>query len=458
MTCRLILSKNPGGGGARDVFRETTWPHSRHEDLDLNNLVGAYQASWAHVEARTDDCLVAAFAGKNFDGDSMIMRDTSLHENRRDPGCNNIYKCDYGLSGRSWNDSIASVIVKKIPSANSNQFQYHIKAPSQKTNGGRNPENIGTSQILDFDGTKYTPCPGGTGYFNSRTGVRCIYSKTDANGLKTLYHTTKKSNQADMLTDVTTEFCKIPDNAFKNPGGGTCFETVAGIAIAKEFCSVGDRIVSSPSCNEKNLSKENYAALAEAYCKTTAGKANTFCECFNVTSGVCDRDSTAAGCVKKRQVFDKLVESTPKDQRHLWSGREGCFGLVCQGSNKYIPANANQNCNSAINICNQPMDLSQIRESTIKASCTINSGSPPSVSTPSVGGGGGTQPPPSSTSTSGGGDDADDADADADATKESEDTNNTMIYIGIAVFAVLVLVLLLSGGGGGGNYNNYNNY
>jgi hypothetical protein len=64
----------------------------------------------------------------------------------------------------------------------------------------------------------------------------------------------------------------------------------------------------------------------------------------------------------------------------VWSGRAACFGGVCQGV-KYVPQNANQNCNAPVQICAQSFDLSQISESTIEAQCnlTASTGTPSSA-------------------------------------------------------------------------------
>jgi hypothetical protein len=91
-------------------------------------------------------------------------------------------------------------------------------------------------------------------------------------------------------------------------------------------------------------------------------------------NGVCDSHSSAAGCAKKKQTFDKLVAGTPADQRQVWSGMESCFGRVCTGAGKYIPPNTNQNCNKTVNVCIQDIDIGSMTDSNIKPVCNINSG------------------------------------------------------------------------------------
>ena len=174
------------------------------------------------------------------------------------------------------------------------------------------------------------------------------------------------------------EFCRNLDNITRNPGGdgGTCMERNGGAEYAKEYCKVGDRMVSAGVCNRDNL-QNYYDSLAEAYCKTENGKANPWCSCYNVTNGVCNTNTTAAGCAQKRQTYDKLVEATPEDYKESWSDMEPCFGGVCVG-NKYLPGGYNTNCSRPVQICDMNFEFQTIADSTINATCnqTANVGSP----------------------------------------------------------------------------------
>ena len=163
-----------------------------------------------------------------------------------------------------------------------------------------------------------------------------------------------------------------------------------------------------------------------------------WCSCYNVTNNVCDTDSAAAGCDKKRQQFDKLVEATPEGFRNVWSGKAACFGGVCQGA-KYVPQNANQNCNAPVQICAQSFDLSQISESSIEAQCNLTA-SP--TTAPSAGDGpSGT---PSGTPT-------------PSPPENGIDLNNNTTRLAIgggALFmlccCLLIIIVLMSSSGGGG--------
>jgi hypothetical protein len=307
---------------------------------------------------------------------------------------------DYSLAlkGRhnlpsGWNDNLWGFSFHTTPSANANQYSYDINTygldkggsdavtlPKYGISADRDDVILGTSKNSN---KAARPCPGGAGNFmQGATKVRCLYSKTNADNMKTLYDVMKGSNitndpRAAMHSSLKTNFCRIPENIFKNPGGGPCLEDTQGKETAKAYCSVGARINGKgdgSACTSTNLGENYYKELAEAYCKTATGKADPWCSCYNVTQGVCDTDSGAAGCDKKRRGFDKLVEGTPSEFKTQWNGMEGCFEGVCQGA-AYVPENANQNCDRPVQICVQDFDFNSISGgSTINAVCNQNAG------------------------------------------------------------------------------------
>jgi hypothetical protein len=298
-----------------------------------------------------------------------------------------------------WDNNLWGFSFHTVPSANANQLSYDISTrginkgqvseialPKKGISADRDDVILGTSKNSS---KAAKPCPGGTGSFlQGATKVRCIYSKTDADKMKTLYDVMKGGNitndpRAAMHSTLKTTFCRIPGNVFKNPGNGPCLEDTQAKETAKEYCKVGARISGKDdgsACTSTNLGENYYNELAEAYCKG-AGKSKEWCSCYNVTQGVCETDSEAAGCDKKRRGFDKLVEGTPSEFKTQWNGMEGCFEGVCQGA-VYKPENSDQNCDRSVQICVQDFDFNSISGgSTINATCnqTANSGSPPSV-------------------------------------------------------------------------------
>src|SRR5210317_907622 len=285
--------------------------------------------------AGCDNHTVRGYYSTNFNGDSDVFT---------------------GPSGNLRDNALRSVKVKAIPSTMSG------KLPRQDTDA---------------------ECTGATNKYEKSGGKKnaCFYSNSDASAIQRVYdQKTGNTNMANLYSNLKGDFCAISDNVFKNPGGGTCLEQNAAKDLAKEYCSVGARITGKGdgvACTKDNLDNY-YNELAEAYCKG-AGKSKEWCSCYNVTHGVCDRDSAAAGCDKKRRGFDKLVEGTPSEFKTQWNGMEGCFEGVCQGA-KYVPENANQNCDRPVQICVQDFDFNSISGgSTINATCNQNAGTGTSV-------------------------------------------------------------------------------
>ena len=356
--------------------------------------------------AGCDNHTVRGYYSTNFNGDSDVFT---------------------GPSGNLRDNALRSVKVTAIPSTMSG------KLPRQDTDA---------------------ECTGATNKYEKSGGKKnaCFYSNSDASAIQRVYdQKTGNTNMANLYSNLKGDFCAISDNVFKNPGGGTCLEQNAAKDLAKEYCSVGARITGKGdgvACTKDNLDNY-YNELAEAYCKTAAGKADAWCSCYNVTHGVCDRDSAAAGCDKKRRGFDKLVEGTPSEFKTQWNGMEGCFEGVCIGD-KFIPENANQNCDKPVQICVQDFDFNSISGgSTINATCnqTANTGTPPSVGDdPSGGGGGGS-------GGSGGGGIDDYIPRSIDELKT--DSKKQMAVGGVSALflmccLLLVVVLVSSGGSGGG--------
>ena len=294
-----------------------------------------------------EDTQLIAYEKPNYSGFSQPMRGHNKRVNRvAKPGCNE--------------DWWASIKETKIP----------------KTMSGK-------LDRVDTD----AECHGADATYKKVAGKinACFYSDSDESKIRKVYdQKTGNTNMSALFTTLRDNFCAKSNNVFKNPGSGTCLEYDKGKNLAKEYCSVGNRMAADTNCSEANLGPTFYAELAEAYCKTTAGRADEWCSCYNVANDVCKTHPTATGCAKKKQVFDPLVEATPEKFRHVWSGKAKCFGSVCVGK-KYVPTNANQGCDAPIQICAQSFDLSNISESTIEAKCeqkAVQNITPPGTPTP----------------------------------------------------------------------------
>tara|TARA_Y100000389_G_scaffold147732_1_gene146677 strand:+ start:1174 stop:2172 length:999 start_codon:yes stop_codon:yes gene_type:complete len=176
------------------------------------------------------------------------------------------------------------------------------------------------------------------------------------------------------LEEQRNTFCANINNFTKRPGGDNCIERNAGQALARTYCGTGDRIRTSAACTKEYLGPDSWVQIATTYCVSEAGKAEPWCSCFNVMNGVCDDDPNAAGCAAKASTYDVLVEKTPDAFKTEWSGREACYGLVCQeeaNAPKWILDNSNQNCASPVQICGYDISAENLTESNIDAKCNI---------------------------------------------------------------------------------------
>lgn len=383
MPCGVELIQHHGHKGNAGVRQWYNHLNDSKAVEDSATRFGSQQAT-SYTGNTGESCMAVGYAWKqggivhnsgNPRGDIMTFRN----------GYHDLQK-KWGQQTRTWSDELDGIRLQSVPSATSSQMQYHIVVPEQPQDKMYyfSPRDIKGGTVVDDNGTSFDPCPGASAkYNNSKSGVRCIYPKT-ASALQTLHAATKRSNMAAMHTSLAGTFCADSNNVFESPGGDACLGRNEGKKLAKTYCGVGNRIKSDANCTKESMGEANYASVAAAYCNTAAGRADTFCKCHNVTNGVCDTHSTAAGCAKKKLTFDKLVDATPSDQKNVWSGMESCFGQVCTGTGVFIPANVNQNCDKSVNVCIQDIDIGSLTDSNIQATCDIDSGGDsPSVSEPS---------------------------------------------------------------------------
>ena len=253
---------------------------------------------------------------------------------------------------------------------------------------------------------------------------KCSYNK-DRDKLTSL-RSTPGGGQYDTMVN---RLCGYTENlAFELPGqDGICAEQGAAVDIAKAYCGEGDTIITdtdvcdidslpgglatyktllntyctaNPSkvaeaghaCANLNTDPQTkntslFESLAAQHCVANPGEA--WCSCYNIMNDVCASNSSANGCAKKRQKFDKLVAGTPSGQKNLWSGLEKCFGGVCTGTNKFLPPGHDLRCNSSVNVCVQEVNVESLNDSDMTLTCDIDSGGEPSVGTGGGGGGGG---------------------------------------------------------------------
>ena len=362
---------------------------------DSGNVMGVFENHTSSYTGTADEnCMMTGFTwyeGKNpgnssgvDTGNALMLKDG--YENLHARGSQG-----HGESPRdNWfkhYDNIDGLRFQTVPSAPASKWQYHITIPPQKIHDFNDPKKI-TKDVYHSDNSTFNPCPGASAkYFNSKSGVRCIYPKT-ADALKTLKNSTQKSNMGAMYTDLVGKFCADSNNIFKSPGDKTCLELTAGRALAVEYCKKGANIKGAlpggdPNCSADLTSLgDSYGTVAKAFCEDNPD--DSFCSCYNVVENKCadDKITGVAGCNHSTgKAYVKLREATPVDFRPQWDGQRKC-GSVCTGDNIYIPNNDQAGCKTTIQICKQDITVGSMQESDIKASCELNASDGSSVSEP----------------------------------------------------------------------------
>ena len=383
MTCRLKLYKDINKTGSTITWRGTTGSENVQNVSGIDYRFGYNKASSYDVGA-DKHCMIVGYS----------WHGGGIHHNNGTPkgdikmfkhGVNNDLRNVEGRETRHFNDDLDGIRLQFVPGAGSGQMQYPINVPAQKPHDYFSPRTV-TGEVLDSNGDRFTPCPGGTAYFNSQSGITCIYDKS-ASALQTLHASTKYSNMGAMHTSLADTFCSDSNNVFESPGGDACLIRNEGKRLAKEYCEVGSRIHSDTNCTKENMDVANYDNVAEAYCEANPNE--SFCSCYNVVMDKCADDSTTgvAGCNHPSgQAYVNNRNATPSDQKSLWDGQRKC-GSVCTGSDKYIPDNNQAGCKTTIQICSQTFNVENMKNSDISASCELNASDGSSVgdspSTPS---------------------------------------------------------------------------
>ena len=371
--CQACTFKHPNSGG---------WgPRCTQSNYGSNMGRGA---STIKVYADDEDCLLTAWAGTDYTGRGMYL-------NVSNQNILNNLDARQRYHDDNWDNDPESIKVERIPSANQNQIEYHLPIkrytphkPGDNHCGGcrwwpdvksgkDNPKNADRDDVLLKDinsneGWSDTyvgrPCPGGKGYFNSKSGVKCIYSKSDANELRQLHNTQKNSFSGDprkaMYTDIVNKYCnsaeRLNDVISSDTSNNKCRDVVDSIKLAKEYCKIGDNIaIDSTFCTKEELGDDNYNELAKNYCENNPDK--DFCGCYNVTQpGLCEQSPNLPGCKTVKPVWDKITSSLDEGDIAQFEGMQPCYGSVCSG-NVYQPTSWDTSCNRDISICKADFDI-----------------------------------------------------------------------------------------------------
>jgi hypothetical protein len=161
----------------------------------------------------------------------------------------------------------------------------------------------------------------------------------------------------DTLTNAS---CSKPENLTKiiKPNSNvTCSDRDTSKTLAKQWCSIGENIVSDSQsfCTKAELGTALYEELAKNYCEANPDK--DFCGCYNVMQpGLCEQVPNLPGCKTVKPVWDKITSSLDEGDIAQFEGMQPCYGSVCSG-NVYQPTSWDASCNRDISICKADFDI-----------------------------------------------------------------------------------------------------
>jgi hypothetical protein len=414
MPCEVTLYSDNNFGGKSLTVTEST------PDLDETSM-GVGKVSSYKVNA-DEECLITAWKGRDYTGEGRYLRgnETDLGQRRK-------------WNDDNWNDNIDAIKIERIPSAKDapdEYIEYHLNvpyylpaspydthcggcrwwpkaSPFEDADGNpieRDPKDANMTNVVIGEYTKYNeeteeneehmrefqPCPGGLGKFNSKSGVKCGYSKKNGSGLATLLRSSDKfpgDPRRAMWDELSTQFCNEPENVKKNMGE-PCLSRVRGADQVKNYCVVDDRMQKDYLCSRENLG-EHYDEAAQEFCN--ANPKNKWCSCYNVKAKVCDTNMEAAGCefIKfledNQNIFGPRIEKMvpgenpgdppvvgydPPIGYNILRDNAHCTKQMCNDG--YIPTGFDSDCKKSYRFCKRDINIKTSSANDIAILCNID--------------------------------------------------------------------------------------
>ena len=407
MPCEVTLYEHDNYGGRSIKLTKST------PDLDKTSF-GRNRATSYKVNA-DEGCLITAWDHPNYDKNH---RGRYLRGNEPNLGWRRKW------NDNNWNDDIDSIKIEKLPRDPDNFLEYALKVPHYLPSapydtycGGcrwwpqasphpdaegnpidRDPKDADMTNVVlgeyEKDGDthmrEFQPCPGGKGFFNSKSGVICGYSKKQGSGLATLLRTSNKfpgDPRRAMWNKLSKQFCNEPENV-KGNMGEPCISRVRGTEVVKKYCVVDDRMPKDYICTRENLGKY-YDEAAQEFCK--ANPKDKWCSCYNVKAKVCDKNMEAAGCeyIKfledNQNVFGPRIEKTvpgekPEDPPvkaydppvgyNILRDNAHCTKRMCNDG--YLPTGFDSDCKKSYKFCKRDINIKSSSANDIAILCNID--------------------------------------------------------------------------------------
>ena len=249
--------------------------------------------------------------------------------------------------------------------------------------------------------TQGQPCPGATTAvpIGDRT-YRCAYENSSQ--IQSLYSTIKDISgiydpRIGLYGRVVSKFCDNNENINLGVGGGLTCEDMGASRVT--WCSVGERITKDVQCTTEILGDEDYDRIGRSYCIENPN--TKWCECYNLSQGVCLTNMEAAGCKHAYGILDENKEALGpaieigRAKQDIDAGVEGaeeelarlqaqdgypilrdnvhCRPDACERG--FIPSgNVKGSCQVSYSICEQDIDIREASNSDVVVAC--NTGIP----------------------------------------------------------------------------------
>ena len=180
---------------------------------------------------------------------------------------------------------------------------------------------------------------------------------------------------------LTNTFCKDPLNFNEMQVGAntgdTCIARDLNGSVRKEFCKMETNIKSDGKCTKASLGEDTYEEIAKHYCDNNI--TDSWCKCYNLTSGKCNEDGLAYGCNEAVQELERKKDAFGMDGYNILKANIHCRPRACTFG--YIPKGTGTDCKSSYHFCDQDIDIRTSTDSDIILKCQLGDDSLPDFMT-----------------------------------------------------------------------------
>ena len=207
---------------------------------------------------------------------------------------------------------------------------------------------------------------------------RCYEAAKYANGLvisapllQTLAVTRPECMEPLDHDGMANKFCKDPRNfngmQIGRDGADTCITRDTDGSVRKEFCKLDANIKSDGKCTKSALTEEVYEEVAKHYCDKNIE--DSWCKCYNLTSGKCNEDGLAYGCAEAVQELERKKDAFGIDGYNVLRANIHCRPNACTSG--YVPKEKGLNCKASYHFCDQNIDIRTLSDSDIILKCQL---------------------------------------------------------------------------------------